>query len=58
MGLRFSFVGDKFSLEREIPVHNCLERECNIEGSVISLIVYAGNDTRFTKINKLEIIYI
>ena len=48
----------QFNSEREIPVHNCLERECNVEGCVISLIVYAGGDTRFTKINKLEIIHI
>jgi hypothetical protein len=47
----------QFNLEREIPVHNCLERECNVEGYVISLIVYAGGDTRFTKTNRIEIIY-
>jgi len=49
-------------MDREIPFHNCLERKFNIEGCVVSLLVkkYAnGNpDYRYSKINKLEIVYI
>lgn len=54
----------QLNLNREIPFHNCLERECNFEGCVISLLVRIYDDIntnpdyRYSKINKLEIIYV
>ncbi len=52
----------QFNLGRVMPSHNCLVRECNIDGCVVSLLVKKYNnsnpDYRYTKINKLEIIYI
>ena len=43
---------------RVLPFHNCKERDCNIEACVVSLRIDLHPNTRFTKINKLEIIYI
>lgn len=53
----------ELNLNREIPFHNCLKRECKVEGYVVSLKVKEYDnenskpDYRYSKINKLEIIY-
>lgn len=48
----------EFNINRNIiPFHDC-QQECDIKGCVVSLIVYIGGRTAFTKINKIEIIYI
>ncbi len=49
---------------KKIPFYNCKTEGCNVEGCVISLLVkkydnaHDSEHTCFTKINKLEIIYI
>lgn len=42
---------------RTLPFHNCKD-ECKSDGCVISLRIYEGGRTAFTKINKIEIIYL
>lgn len=53
----------ELNLNRETPFHYCLERECKVEGCVVSLKVKeyenenSNPDYRYTKIDKIEIIY-
>lgn len=46
----------RLNIGKNLNCHNCKD-ECGIEGCVISLRVYEGGRTAFTKVNRIVIIY-